>query len=61
MQLWDSLDCKISNYLGLDAVQTLMAENATRNHDFLRLDILSFPIPPYIYLLIPAIISGLLR
>ena len=61
LQLWDSLDCKISHYLGLDAVQTLMVENATRNHDFSKLDILSFPIPPYIYLLIPAIISGYMQ
>ena len=61
LQLWDSLDCKISHYLGLDAIQTLMVENATRNHDFSKLDILSFPIPPYIYLLIPAIISGYMQ
>ncbi len=61
LQLWDALDCKISHYLGLDAVQTLMVENATRNHDFSKLDILSFPIPPYIYLLIPAIISGYMQ
>lgn len=61
LQLWDSLDCKISHYLGLDAVQTLMVENATRNHDFSKLDILSFPIPPYIYLLIPAVISGYMQ
>lgn len=58
LQLWDSLDCRISHYLGLDAIQTMMVENASRNHDFSRLDFLSFPIPPYIYLLIPAVISG---
>ena len=58
LQLWDSLDCKISHYLGLDAMQTMIIENATRHHDFSRLDVLSFPIPPYVYLLVPAIISG---
>ncbi len=58
LELWDSLDCRISHYLGLDAMQTMMVENATRHHDFSRLDILSFPIPPYIYLLVPAVISG---
>lgn len=58
MQLWDSLDCRISHYLGLDAIQTMIVENASRSHDFSRLDILSFPIPPYIYLLVPAVISG---
>ena len=56
--LWDSLDCRISHYLGLDVIQTMIVENASRNHDFSKLDILSFPIPPYIYLLIPAVISG---
>jgi len=58
LQLWDALDCKISHYLGLDAMQTMIVENASRNHDWKRLDILSFPIPPYVYLLIPAVISG---
>lgn len=61
LQLWDSLDCKVAHYLGLDAVQTLMVENASRNHDFSKLDILSFPIPPYIYLLIPAFLSGYMQ
>lgn len=56
--LWDSLDCRISHYLGLDVIQTMIVDNASRNHDFSKLDILSFPIPPYIYLLIPAVISG---
>lgn len=56
--LWDSLDCRISHYLGLDVIQTMIVENASRNHDFSKLDILSFPIPPYIYLLVPAVISG---
>jgi type IV secretion system protein VirB6 len=58
MALWDSLDCRISHYLGLDMIQTMMVQNASSNHDFAKLDILSFPIPPYIYLLIPAVISG---
>jgi len=58
LQLWDALDCKVSHYLGLDAMQTMIVENASRNHDWKRFDVLSFPIPPYIYLLIPAIISG---
>lgn len=59
LQLWDSLDCKISHYLGLDAVQTMIVENASRNNDFKKFDFLSFPIPPYIYMLIPAIYSGI--
>ena len=58
MALWDSLDCRVSHYLGLDMIQTMVVENASRNHDFAKLDFLSFPIPPYIYLLVPAVISG---
>ncbi len=58
MALWDSLDCRVSHYLGLDMIQTMMVQNASSNHDFSKLDILSFPIPPYIYLLVPAAISG---
>ena len=58
LQFWDSLDCRISHYLGLDMMQTMIVENTSRNHDWSKFDILSFPIPPYIYLLIPAAISG---
>jgi type IV secretion system protein VirB6 len=58
LQLWDSLDCRISHYLGLDALQTMIVDNSTRQQGLLHLDNLSFPIPPYIYLLVPAIISG---
>ncbi len=58
MALWDSLDCRISHYLGLDMMQTMIVDNASRNHDFAKLDILSFPIPPYIYLLVPAVYTG---
>ena len=58
LQLWDALDCKVSHYLGLDAIQTMIVENASRHHNWEKFDALSFPIPPYIYLLIPAIISG---
>ena len=56
--LWDSLDYKINHYLGLDMIQTMIVEIASRNYDFSQLDILSFPIPPYIYLLVPTVISG---
>lgn len=51
LQLWDSLDCKISHYLGLDVIQTLAVQNALMDHDWTKLDILSFPIPPYMMLL----------
>ncbi|MFK7973827.1 MAG: type IV secretion system protein [Rickettsiaceae bacterium] len=58
LRLWDALDCRISHYLGLDAMQTMIVENANKHNDFSRFDILSNAIPPYVFLLIPAIISG---
>ncbi|ADE29612.1 Virb6 [Rickettsia prowazekii str. Rp22] len=56
--LWDALDCRVAHYLGLDILSTLLVENTYRSHDFLNFDFFSFSAPPYIYLLIPAIISG---
>jgi type IV secretion system protein VirB6 len=56
--LWDALDCRVSHYIGLDILQTVAVNNAMMNHDYSSMDILSFPIPPYLYLLIPAVISG---
>jgi len=56
--LWDALDCRVAHYLGLDMLSTLLVENTYRSHDFLNFDFFSFSAPPYIYLLIPAIISG---
>ncbi|AFE54735.1 TrbL/VirB6 family protein [Rickettsia typhi] len=56
--LWDALDCRVAHYLGLDILSTLLVENSYRSHDFLNFDFFSFSAPPYIYLIIPAIISG---
>lgn len=58
MALWDSLDCRVAHYLGLDVLATMLVENASRNHDFKNFDFFSFSVPPYVYLLIPAILSG---
>ena len=58
MALWDSLDCRVTHYLGLDVIQSMIVQNAAMNHDFTKLDVLSYPIPPYIYLLVPAVITG---
>lgn len=58
MALWDSLDCRVSHYLGLDVLATMLVENAARDHDFKNFDFFSFSVPPYVYLLIPAILSG---
>ncbi len=58
MPLWDALDCRVSHYLGLDILSTLLVENLYKNRDFKSFDFFSFSAPPYVYLLIPAIISG---
>lgn len=56
--LWDALDCRVAHYLGLDMLSTLLVENTYKSHNFANFDFFSFSAPPYIYLLIPAIISG---
>lgn len=56
--LWDALDCRVAHYLGLDMLSTLLVENTYRSHNFLNFDFFSFSAPPYIYLLIPALVSG---
>ncbi len=56
--LWDALDCRVSHYLGLDILGTLYVENSSRNRNFKDFDLFNFAAPPYVYLLIPAIISG---
>lgn len=53
MALWDGLDCRVAHYLGLDILSTLLVDNTSKKFDFF-----SFSAPPYVYLLIPAIISG---
>ncbi len=53
MSLWDALDCRVSHYLGLDILSTMLVESQSKKFDFF-----SFSAPPYVYLLIPAIISG---
>lgn len=58
LSLWDAVDCRIAHYLGLDFLQTMLVENQSRNHDWKNFDIFNFSIPPYIYLLIPAVLSG---
>ncbi len=58
LSLWDSLDCRVAHYLGLDTLATLAVENMSRTRNFKDFDIFNFSIPPYIYLLIPAIFSG---
>ena len=67
--IWDSLDCRIAHYLGLDALNDFInQENNLRASNFLNNSVnttkdiyntrTNFSIPPYLYLIIPAIITG---
>lgn len=58
LSLWDSLDCRISHYLGLDAISTMIVQNQQMNHDFANFDFFNFSIPPIFFLLIPAVMTG---
>lgn len=58
ISIWDSLDCKLTHYLGIDVVQTMVVNHQFSSGNFGHFDPTSYPIPPYIYLLIPAFISG---
>ncbi|MBP7190375.1 MAG: type IV secretion system protein, partial [Rickettsiaceae bacterium] len=55
LALWDSLDCRVSNYLGLDGIADMTSSGANGNANF---DALNFSVPPWIFLLIPAILTG---
>jgi type IV secretion system protein VirB6 len=58
LALWDAVDCRVSHYLGLDMIATILVENQAKLETGGKFDFFSFSIPPYIYLLIPALISG---
>jgi len=58
LSLWDALDCRISHYLGLDAISTMVVQNQQMNHDFANFDFFNFSIPPIFFLLIPAAMTG---
>lgn len=50
LALWDSLDCKVLHYIGIDALMTVWQGSNSG-------DPLGYSIPPYVYLLVPAIAS----
>jgi type IV secretion system protein VirB6 len=50
IRLWDSLDCRVSNYLGLNSIFDFFAESGKDNY--------TFSFPPYLILLVPAILTG---
>lgn len=49
--LWDTLDCKVMNYLGFDTLSSLFLGSSSGDN-------LGNSVPPYFFLLIPALISG---
>ncbi len=58
MRLWDALDCKITYYLGIDGGKSMLSKGAKQVGAYGKIDSLSHPIPPYMYLLVPAIKTG---
>lgn len=58
LALWDALDCRVANYLGLDQLGDFLSRNAQGAPNF---DALRATIPPWVFLLFPAIKSGNLQ
>ncbi len=54
MILWDALDCRISSYLGINA----LSDTISKLSNPFSFDSLSFSIPPWMYFLGPAIYTG---
>lgn len=53
LSLWDALDCKVLHYIGIDTLTTMWQSQGASGSG----DPLGNNIPPYIYFLIPAIVS----
>lgn len=51
LALWDTLDCKVMHYLGFDTLTSMFMGGSTGDN-------LGNSVPPYVFLLIPALISG---
>ncbi len=62
LKLWDALDCRVMNYLGLDTLMrvasTLNKDGDAQNTKKDNKDNMKYNIPPFIMLMIPAILSG---
>ncbi|MCF8462390.1 MAG: type IV secretion system protein [Rickettsiaceae bacterium] len=59
LQLWDSLDCKIGHYIGFDMISEFYADNFSTQKDWKQFANISFPVPPYIYLIAAGFYSGM--
>ena len=58
LALWDSVDCRLGHYLGIDMVAEFYAENFKKTNDWSAIFGLSFPVPPYLYLLAIGLYTG---
>ncbi|MGC0372269.1 MAG: hypothetical protein DGJ47_000978, partial [Rickettsiaceae bacterium] len=58
LALWDSLDCRISYYLGIDAIINQFVSLQYLDSEYDRSDYAAFPIPPYFLLVIPSLLTG---
>jgi type IV secretion system protein VirB6 len=59
LRLWDSLDCRVSHYLGIDVLTEFYAENFKQEKNWAKIASLSYPIPFYAYLLTIGLYTGM--
>ena len=58
LHLWDALDCRVTHYLGIDAIMNVIGQINSSKNGIPDLDALTFPIPSYFLLVILGLISG---
>jgi type IV secretion system protein VirB6 len=58
ISLWDSLDCRVTHYLGLNMIYDYIVDNIENFRNFNFSHIFTFSYPPYLLLLIPAVLTG---
>ena len=61
LQLWDSMDCKLGHYIGFDMTQEFIADNFLATRNWNQFQSISFPVPPYIYLMIAGFYTGMIQ
>ena len=58
LALWDSVDCRLGHYLGIDMFADFHDENSKKNDKWGEASGLSFSVPPYLYLLAIGLFTG---
>ena len=61
LQLWDSMDCKLGHYIGFDMRQEFLADNFLAARNWNQFQAISFPVPPYIYLIMVGFYTGMVQ